>query len=401
MNEKKLIAVIADDFTGAAECGGIGLRHGLNVTIVTEPVRNENDDLLVIATDTRSLPDSEAAEYIAQITGELVKYKPQFIFKKIDSVLRGNITRELLAQMKILDKTRSIIIAANPEFNRIIRDGKYYIDNIPLNETFFSSDTSFPIQSANVLQILEPADGYQIFSLKPGDELPGKGLIVGDVLESDDLHKWAMYYDDHTLFAGASGFFESLLIRLKITKKGAHIPQIPFGKNALFVLGSTFPKNTDLLKKMVENGHHLSNIPEEIYYTKNYKPACFDNWIMDVVRGIERQHKVIVSIIHPPSNEPFISLRMKEVIGSLVQEVTEKIELNELLIEGGSTTSEILKRLGITKLTPIQELDTGVIRMSTDNIKHLCLTTKPGSYLWPEKVWLKKEIGHYGKGINP
>jgi len=31
-----MIAVIADDFTGAAEIGGVGLRYGLQVLIETE-----------------------------------------------------------------------------------------------------------------------------------------------------------------------------------------------------------------------------------------------------------------------------------------------------------------------------------------------------------------------------
>jgi uncharacterized protein YgbK (DUF1537 family) len=86
-----MIAVIADDFTGAAEIGGIGLRHGLNVIIETEPIRNRSADLIIIANDTRSLRADEASGQIAQITEHLMQLKPGFIFKKIDSVLRGNI----------------------------------------------------------------------------------------------------------------------------------------------------------------------------------------------------------------------------------------------------------------------------------------------------------------------
>ena len=95
-----MIAVIADDFTGAAEIGGIGLRYGLNVVIETEDIQSHNADLLIIATDTRSLSAKEASEHIFQITKELQKLKPQFIFKKIDSALRGNIAEELLAEIR-------------------------------------------------------------------------------------------------------------------------------------------------------------------------------------------------------------------------------------------------------------------------------------------------------------
>ena len=102
-----MIAVIADDFTGAAEIGGIGLRHGLNVIIETEPIRNRLADLIIIATDTRSLRADEASRQITQITEHLLQFNPKFIFKKIDSVLRGNIKEELLAQM-IIEGIRAV-----------------------------------------------------------------------------------------------------------------------------------------------------------------------------------------------------------------------------------------------------------------------------------------------------
>ena len=46
-----MIAVIADDFTGAAEIGGLGLLYGYKTAIVTEVKALENIDLLIIATE--------------------------------------------------------------------------------------------------------------------------------------------------------------------------------------------------------------------------------------------------------------------------------------------------------------------------------------------------------------
>ena len=49
-----MLAVIADDLTGAAEIGGIGLSYGLKVEISSKVNPSTEADLLVIATDTRS-----------------------------------------------------------------------------------------------------------------------------------------------------------------------------------------------------------------------------------------------------------------------------------------------------------------------------------------------------------
>ena len=70
----------------------------------------------------------------------------------------------------------------------------------------------------------------------------------------------------------------------------------------------------------------------------------------------------------------------------LVQIVHKKTELTDLFIEGGATTSEILKSLNISKLYPVKELDFGIIQMHAEGYPNLCITTKPGSYSWPESV---------------
>ena len=422
-----MIAVIADDFTGAAETGGIGLRYGLKVIIETEITHDHHQsDLLVIDTNTRSLNAREAAKIITQTTKELQKFKPEFIFKKIDSVLRGNITEELTAQMEVSGKKRAIIIPANPVFDRIVRDGIYYIKNVPLHKTRFSSDPEHRAKSSAVLEIIGAGEKHFLINLKSGDKLPKSGLIIGDASDLDDLQAWAMQNNQDTLLAGSSGFFNAILAGQPSLHSTARPDSMPFGKNILFVLGSSLPKDSDLLKKTKDNGYLLSNMPEEIYHNSNCDPSHLENWAGEIVKGINDCHKVVISVFHSPVNgnealrnsavasasvspfdetavkdhlvspehlgflakasDPGITLRIRENIGKLIRKVTEQADINELLIEGGSTAATVLKHLNIRKLSPIQELDTGVIRMKTDMYPKLCLTTKPGSYSWPESV---------------
>jgi uncharacterized protein YgbK (DUF1537 family) len=383
-----MIAVIADDFTGAAEIGGIGLRYGLNVVIETEDIQHHNADLLIIATDTRSLPANEAAETIKRITEKLLKLKPQFIYKKIDSALRGNIVRELEAQMEVCGHQRAIVIAANPNFNRLIQNGTYTIDGVPLNQTGFAYDPEFPVHSSRVLEVLNAGTGVQMTNLKATDSFPEKGIIVGDVANMDDLEKWALRLDKCSVFAGASGFFNVLLSSgMVFESKESPIFHIPFGDKALYVFGSTFPKDMDLIHRLEANDYYFSNMPEEIYYNPNPDPKYLKKWVNDIVSGIHKHQRVIALIDYTPSDEPQIAQRIKKTIGSLVQGVLAEVEINELLVEGGGTTSVVLNCLDVKKLIPVQELETGVIRMKIEGDVNFCLTTKPGSYFWPDSVW--------------
>lgn len=393
------IVVIADDFTGAAEVGGIGLRHGLNVVIETKPVGNPEADLIIIATDTRSMGKEEAAKFVSELTKKIVDQNPRFLYKKIDSVLRGNVSEELIAQMKVMQKVISVIIPANPVFKRVIKSGKYFIDEIPLNETCFSKDSQYPIKSADVISIMSNSENYPVISLKHDSTLPEKGLIIGDVENVGDLAKWAAKVNDTILFSGAAGFFESILLELQFHNKTISTPFIPFGSNALFVLGSSYPKDAQVLSTMIKNGHFFSNMPVEIYSQENYPDFYLEKWIYEVSAAIKNHNKVIIASMHNNSNEDGISFRIKKIIAELVKEVNKRIKIDELLIEGGSTTSEILKELNITKLIPIRELDAGVIRMCVEG-RDLCITTKPGSYQWPKNVWLQSEIdSFYAKKI--
>lgn len=393
-----MIAVIADDFTGAAEIGGIGLRHGLSVIIETRPTQHHQADLLIIAADTRSLPPPEAAAQIGIITRQLMRFQPGFIFKKLDSVLRGNITAELVAQMEVSGKNRSIVVAANPVFQRIIRNGMYYVDHMPLNKTHFSSDPEYPITSASVLEIVKTEEKVPLINLKPGDALPEKGLIFGDVVDQDDLEQWAMRMDNDTLLAGASGFFNAILSKqtlfaTHLSKKSLASPK--FRGKALFVLGSTFSKDMHVSKHLNGNGHYLSNMPKEIYYNRHFAHHSLDQWADDIVKAFREHQKVIVTIAHARSSERNIEFRIRENIGALIKRVVEKVDLNELLLEGGNTTSAVLRHLEIKKLWPIQELDTGVIRMKIGESSNFYLTTKPGSYFWPEHLWISQDIQRF------
>jgi len=382
-----MIAVIADDFTGAAEIGGIGLRHGLKVIIETE-VNNPIDfDLLVIATDTRSMTVEEATNYTTYVTRKLLALKPRFIYKKIDSALRGNIAGEITAQLSEMKKNKALLIAANPIFKRIIHNGFYTIDGIPLHQTNFASDPEFPVFTSEVKNIIGIEGHKVITGLTPWDKLPETGLIAGDVRNFGDLEAWANLIDDQTLPAGSSGFFDALLKRFKIQNENTQPANILNNEKALFVLGSTFPKNNDFLTKIFGDNYYISNMPEEIYFNKNFPPAWIDFWVDDIVQALTKYSKVFASVSYVISSEPGIANRIKDTIGEVIKKVLKKAKPNELIIEGGGTTSVVLQHLNIKKLYPVQEINTGIIRMTMNELPGINLTTKPGSYQWPENVW--------------
>ncbi|MDA3881211.1 MAG: hypothetical protein PF436_12550 [Prolixibacteraceae bacterium] len=380
-----MIAVIADDFTGAAEIGGIGLRRGLKVVIETKVNAPNDTDLLIIATDTRSMHPQDAIDEIDKVTKDIQKLKPEYTFKKLDSVLRGNVVDELKAQMNGSGNNKVLVVAGNPHFNRIIKDGIYFVNGVPLSDTFFASDPQYPITTSNVLEILKDKD---VEMVSASEELPEKGILMANVNCVDELIQWSEKADDSMLLAGGAGFFDMLLKKRYPLVKKAPVNHYPLGDKTLFVFGSTFPKSENFLKQLHTLGMSVCNMPEEIFIQSDPVQKVMNKWASDIVSELEAGKKVVVTISHTSSGGVELSNRIKQSVGTLVKKVIDHIELDDLLIEGGDTTSAILKHINVAKLEPYCELGHGVIQMKAEKYPRMCITTKPGSYFWPDEIIL-------------
>ncbi|MBD0288263.1 MAG: four-carbon acid sugar kinase family protein, partial [Flavisolibacter sp.] len=133
-----MIVVLADDLTGAAELGGIGLHYNLDIEINMTVNPQSKASLLIISTDTRSMKKEKAGIEAAKVTAKVMKLKPDLIFKKVDSVLRGHILPELTAQLEQLKLQKALLVPANPALNRTLSNGTYYIEGKPIHLSDFS-----------------------------------------------------------------------------------------------------------------------------------------------------------------------------------------------------------------------------------------------------------------------
>jgi uncharacterized protein YgbK (DUF1537 family) len=117
------ILVIADDFTGAAEIGGIAHLFGLSVNLQTSPsdAGEQKDDVVVLDTNSRSLKPHEAFNLIKTQLAHLNLSGFDFIYKKVDSVLRGPIVHEINAILSTTDLNQTVLVSANPSKGRIIK----------------------------------------------------------------------------------------------------------------------------------------------------------------------------------------------------------------------------------------------------------------------------------------
>jgi len=378
-----MIVVIADDLTGAAEIGGLGLRYGLKAEIITDLNINPAAELVVISTDTRSMPEEKALELTKAVSEKILTIKPDIIFKKVDSVLRGHIVPELKVHQEILGYKKALLVPANPSLGRILTGGKYYVNGQPIHETAFAHDPEFPVKGSQPHELLR-VDKNAVSTHLATDELPASGIIVGETASNDDLLNWITKADKDTLLAGGAGLFDALLNSLGFEKSEMETntePDLP----SLFVCGTTHDKSRSNVRKIKQNGGPVSYMP---YHIISYATEMgFETWADEVVSLLKENKKAIIAIDEVTTGNGVVTaaeLREKKAI--VVEKIFQKLNIKELLVEGGSTAAAIINHLNFNRFFPVSELGAGVIKMKVAN-NDLFLTLKPGSYDWPAKTW--------------
>ncbi|CAG5016986.1 hypothetical protein DYBT9275_05677 [Dyadobacter sp. CECT 9275] len=382
-----MIAVIADDFTGAAEIGGVGIRHGFSVVIETKVDKNISADILIIATDTRSQTPEKAADVTQKITSELLALHPDFIYKKIDSILRGNVGAELTAQLITSGKQKAMLVPANPQLNRTIRDGIYYYNGIPLNEFSFTNGTSNARTSSRVLDLLGEAVRPFTSVVSIGDALPEKGLIIGNTSDTDDLDNWVRKIDSQTIPAGGSSFFDAILRAHPKQTANQKISPLRLGPKMMYICGSAFDNSRMLVQKARQAGHAVAYMPENLLTDDGPDHSLFARWKNEICDGLQKTGKVIVAIDKITGVQENVSCKIRQAVATAVQSVMNEAEIDELIIEGGATAYAVTQKLGYTRLYPVNELGPGSIRMKVRENANIFLTLKPGSYTWPDVIW--------------
>lgn len=383
-----MIAVIADDLTGAAELGGIGLRYGLTVEIVTNANSESKAELLIIATDTRSMPEQQATDKMTELTVELSKTKPDLIFKKVDSVLRGHVIAELKVHMQQLYLKQALLVPSNPAFGRTITHGRYFLHDQPIHLSSFADDPEFAITSSDVADMLR-IDKNEIRIQTTVDKLPESGVIVGECSTDEDLKLWANKATNNILLAGGAGFFTAILEGLNLNAHVANDNKVyKVAEPALFVCGSTFSNSKKAVESVCNHGGPVSYMPLDIITSETPSESLYEQWANEVASLLKTHQKAIIAIDENTTKTVIVTPdSIKEKIAMAVKKIFQKIVIKELLIEGGATASAIIQHLGINRFFPVKEIVPGVIRMQADQMNDLLLTLKPGSYDWPSVTW--------------
>ena len=361
-----MIVVVADDLTGAAELAGIAFSHGFTAEVQTQFNPKTDSDVICLDTNTRLLTAEGAAVKLRDIARYIVAAKPDWIYKKTDSVLRGNIGIELHTLLEATARTRAIFIPANPSRQRVIREGCYFIGDTPLHETDFANDPHHPATTSVVSEIIgkDPA------------------ILIPDLRSESDLDEPARQCDSLVLPAGAADFFAANL-RAQGHEPVPVITQ-PHSGCTLFVCGSMSAWVNQRAQQCEAHGVLVCAMPGELLGQSNNPPALHD-WVFGACATLAETKAVMLTIgrqkviDHPALLEERLSHAMTMVLAQM--------EVKRLLLEGGATASVALRRMKWAHLRVAESAAFNLPGLKVPDTDTPRIFMKPGSYDWPETVW--------------
>ncbi|MFE8046567.1 D-threonate kinase [Brenneria goodwinii] len=372
------VLVVADDFTGANDTGvGLSL-NGALVSVIFDVGKLSAGlpgNAVVINTDSRAV----SAEIAAQRTaGAIEAWRAAggkgWVFKKIDSTLRGNLGAETAAALFAAQSPMALIAPAAPALGRITRGGQVWVNGRLLTETEFASDPKTPVLSAAVSARLAEQTGLPVAEVSLADvrqaglagylqKLSDQGirLVVLDSEHQRDLEKImhaASNLPFSPLLVGSAGLSDALA-----KQTGTQQPVV---KPLLAVIGTM----SDIAQKQIEFVNQRKNVSiininiNELFTVD--APAATERWRHDALTALDSGHHCIIrtccrdsqrfDIVRLCQRHQLNRQQLGETISHFLGELSRSIVLNSdrinsrllggLYLSGGDIAIAVATALG-------------------------------------------------------
>ncbi len=377
------LLIIADDFTGALDTGVLFAAYGATTLVKTGPVydfsqQDMDVQVLVLDAQTRHLAPEEAYDVVFGIVRGAMRAGVPFVYKKTDSALRGNIGSELAAVMDAGDVDRMTFVPAYPKMGRTTRGGVHYIDGVPVSQSIFGNDPFEPVRYSDIREIVAQQTRKPVVVHREGLSAnfigePGIQLYDAGSVESLTAIAETVGLEGLRFSAGCAGFAAALAEILALTGIAPVIPEL---NPALFVVcGSVNPVTQVQLKTAQKNGFNRI----QLTLTQKLDPrwlesqSCADT--LDAWLELFRQDGQLILDANDPEGSgetrcyvslnglstEQVRLRISSALAALTQKLLDKGLNGTLMCTGGDTLLALMQAVGADELTPVCELEPGVV----------------------------------------
>jgi uncharacterized protein YgbK (DUF1537 family) len=382
------LLVLADDLTGALDTGVQFAKGGIPTRVCLRWEKDGAGDsgpspaegALVINSGTRHCAPGEARRVIKEI---LARHPAiPYVYKKTDSTLRGNIGAELEALVQARNLRVLPFVPAYPNLGRTTRQGRQYLDGLPIDETAAARDALNPVRSSFIPAIIaeESALPVRLIPAGAGGPAGGPEIRVYDAESNADLRNTAHALWEQGLLetaAGCAGFAEPLVERIPFAggggaasggPEGRPLKPPPAARPVLIISGSRHPVSLAQVRTAVEAGVPALGVEG----SKLLRPPWFEG--EEAASVISRCGELLAAggrcILgtrmslgqeEAGGGETAGAYGIAGLLGKLLKPILRLTGPIHLAVFGGDTLSGIMETLDCRFLEPIGEIRPGVV----------------------------------------
>ncbi|MCJ7661634.1 MAG: hypothetical protein MUO67_21000 [Anaerolineales bacterium] len=380
------ITILADDLTGAADAGGFFGDLGLTTIVRLEFNSSYAGDALILNTHSRHLSQEEACQQNISAVQSLCASEKSpssvWIYKKIDSTLRGHPFAELRAIMEQLNYAHALVAPAFPDQGRTTVNGRQLVYGQPLEYTHFKDQ----VPSSSLQALFSPnTSGRQIKcinlslvregveSVKRSFQGRSPSIFIADAETEGDLRtlaKAAVAENIH-LLCGSAGLSRALGQVLSL-RSSVPAPGVPTPKEGpiLIVAGSCHPATHRQIECASRSG------------TVVLSPTSLDTAAAQSVAFKLSQGQDVLLSTEKIERLPAHNQKIAQSLGWITGQVTEKVEIGGLVLTGGDTAQAVLQSLECSAIWLHGEIEPGIPRgqLLGGSQSGLPLVTKAGGF---------------------
>jgi uncharacterized protein YgbK (DUF1537 family) len=410
------IVIIADDLTGAADSAVqfcpffedttlISYRH---LDRILEPNLPSSARATALYTNSRAMGADAAYHRLVAVAQGLAKKQPRWIYKKIDSCMRGNIGSESDALLDELDYEVTFITPAFPEMGRTTEDDIHRVYGFPLDQTEIFRDPITPVKESHLSRIVQSLSKYPVghVALKYLDGtdagiqekinrqiMRGVRHIVFDATSRDHLDRIAQLvysFPGKVLAVGSAGLAgsmaESLFSKRAIAKSGQKIESAGCH---LLVCGTASAVTRQQIDKLLErHSYEFIQLPPGMLADHD-RGDDFSKTV-SLTRSSLLKKNVILTLASLP-NSPSAPRRadllqsadsIVKGLALFVAEVLAAAQPGLLFLTGGDTADAVLTSIGGKGIRIRGEVVTGVVQgtLIGGPLDGLPVVTKAGAF---------------------
>ena len=404
------LALIADDLTGSLDTGLQFRKKGLTTLVPldwSQPLPKAQ--ALVLNTHSRNLPGEIAYRKVNRICRPL---RARFIYKKIDSTMRGNVGREALAILDAQKIAKAIVVPTVPVMGRTVEGGILRVHGIPLLKTAYARDPFHPLWSSRVSNLLEKETGESvgfigIKEVRKGPaslaakirEVPAR-LLSLDAVDQSDLRIIAAacgLLSGRVLPCGSVGLADEL--NLPFRSQDRKPSRKAYRGPILIISGSLNPTTADQIEVVRE----YSGFPlVEPALSRLTHAGTSASEAKALARRLGRELSTGGGVIlattfqkHLPGKETLIP----KALGKTAVHLLGEVRLGGLVLTGGDLAMGVCERLSSSALRIEEEVLPGIpcSTLTDGPFRGLRMVTKAGGFGERDALW---RIIQYLRGEN-